>query len=81
MRLTYLVFDVCVMAFLRFDKDNDKGVLNGYFLYLVIGYGIGKFFCNMCIDNYFLSFEIVVILDVLVCFKLCVLGINYFALP
>ncbi|XP_057428096.1 signal peptide peptidase-like 3 [Lotus japonicus] len=28
----------------RFDKDNDKGVLNGYFLYLVIGYGIGLCF-------------------------------------
>ncbi|XP_027363291.1 signal peptide peptidase-like 3 [Abrus precatorius] len=28
----------------RFDKDNKKGVLSGYFLWLVIGYGFGLFF-------------------------------------
>ncbi|XP_050374604.1 signal peptide peptidase-like 5 [Argentina anserina] len=28
----------------RFDKDNKKGVLNGYFLWLVIGYGMGLCF-------------------------------------
>lgn len=34
------------MAFdgLRFDKENEKGVFSGYFLWLVIGYGVGKFF-------------------------------------
>ncbi|KAK7295862.1 hypothetical protein RJT34_18775 [Clitoria ternatea] len=28
----------------RFDKDNKRGVSNGYFLWLVIGYGIGLIF-------------------------------------
>ncbi|KAA8527324.1 hypothetical protein F0562_034579 [Nyssa sinensis] len=28
----------------RYDKANKKGVLNGYFLWLVIGYGFGLFF-------------------------------------
>ncbi|RDX98716.1 Signal peptide peptidase-like 2 [Mucuna pruriens] len=28
----------------RFDKDNRKGVSNGYFLWLVVGYGIGLVF-------------------------------------
>lgn len=38
-------FNVFVMAFddLRFDKDNKKGVFEGYFLWLVIGYGFGLF--------------------------------------
>ena len=28
----------------RYDKDNKKGIFNGYFLWLVIGYGFGLFF-------------------------------------
>lgn len=28
----------------RYDKANKKGVLNGYFLWLTIGYGFGLFF-------------------------------------
>ncbi|KAK2459210.1 signal peptide peptidase [Trifolium repens] len=28
----------------RFDKDNKKGICNGYFIWLVIGYGFGLFF-------------------------------------
>ncbi|KAJ7957336.1 Signal peptide peptidase-like [Quillaja saponaria] len=27
----------------RYDKENNKGVLNGYFLWLVMGYGLGLF--------------------------------------
>ena len=30
---------------LRFDKANKKGVVSGYFLWLVVGYGFGKL-CN-----------------------------------
>ncbi|PNY05939.1 signal peptide peptidase 2B-like protein [Trifolium pratense] len=28
----------------RFDKDNKKGIFNGYFFWLIIGYGFGLFF-------------------------------------
>ncbi|KAK7272815.1 hypothetical protein RIF29_13855 [Crotalaria pallida] len=31
----------------RFDKDKKKGVTNGYFLWLVIGYGVGLIFTYM----------------------------------
>lgn len=42
-----LCFNIFIFSFgcLRFDKDNKKGASNGYFLWLVIGYGIGKSFC------------------------------------
>jgi hypothetical protein len=41
----------------RFDKDNKKGALNGYFLWMVIGYGIGKLFCSVLVLIYILSSE------------------------
>lgn len=42
-------FNVFAMALdcLRFDKENKKGVFGGYFLWLVLGYALGKFFCIM----------------------------------
>lgn len=41
------LFSTYVMAFdcLRFDKDLKKGVVSGYFLWLVIGYAFGKLVC------------------------------------
>ncbi|XP_059632844.1 signal peptide peptidase-like 3 [Cornus florida] len=33
-----------VSFFFRFDKANKKGVLNGYFIWSIIGYGFGLFF-------------------------------------
>lgn len=27
----------------RYDKENKKGVVKGYFLWLIIGYGFGKY--------------------------------------
>lgn len=40
-----IIFPGLLVSFAhRFDKDNKKGVLNGYFLWLVIGYGIGLVF-------------------------------------
>lgn len=43
----------------RYDKANKKGVLNGYFLWLSIGYGVGEYTCNMVIlasmNGYFLQ--------------------------
>ncbi|XP_058073275.1 uncharacterized protein LOC131222029 [Magnolia sinica] len=29
----------------RFDRSNKKGILNGYFLWLVFGYGFGESLC------------------------------------
>lgn len=28
---------------LRYDKENKKGLVKGYFLWLIIGYGFGKY--------------------------------------
>ncbi|KAE9615612.1 putative peptidase A22B, signal peptide peptidase [Lupinus albus] len=38
-----LCFNIFVISLFchRFDKDKKKGVSNGYFLWLVIGYGFG----------------------------------------
>ncbi|KAM4106126.1 hypothetical protein ACB094_04G044000 [Castanea mollissima] len=33
----------------RYDKANKKGVLNGYFLWLMIGYGLGLFFTYLAL--------------------------------
>ncbi|KAJ7979097.1 Signal peptide peptidase-like [Quillaja saponaria] len=39
-----ILFPGLLVSFtLRYDKENKKGVLNGYFLWLVIGYGLGLF--------------------------------------
>ncbi|XP_059653340.1 signal peptide peptidase-like 2 [Cornus florida] len=39
-----ILFPGLLIAFtLRYDKANKKGVLNGYFLWLIIGYGLGLF--------------------------------------
>lgn len=32
---------------LRFDKSRKMGGPKGYFFWLIIGYGVGEFFCNM----------------------------------
>ncbi|KAL6970846.1 Signal peptide peptidase-like 3 [Sarracenia purpurea var. burkii] len=40
-----ILFPGLLVSFaLRYDKANKKGVLNGYFLWLTIGYGLGLFF-------------------------------------
>lgn len=40
-----IIFPGLLVSFAhRFDKDNKKGALNGYFLWMVIGYGIGLIF-------------------------------------
>ncbi|KAJ1443297.1 Presenilin/signal peptide peptidase [Sesbania bispinosa] len=40
-----IIFPGLLVSFAhRFDKDNKKGASNGYFLWLVIGYGIGLVF-------------------------------------
>lgn len=38
-----------VFVYSRFDKANKKSVLNGYFLWLAIGYGVGEYIFNMAI--------------------------------
>lgn len=55
-RLFFLFFLITVLfdqnnpflgVYCRFDKANKKRVLNGYFLWLSIGYGVGEYTCSM----------------------------------
>ena len=34
----------------RYDKANKKGIANGYFLWLTIGYGVGEHSCRIFLD-------------------------------
>ena len=45
--LSYVSYFFCC---LRYDKANKKGIANGYFLWLTIGYGVGEHSCRIFFD-------------------------------